>query len=75
MTQSNNNWSQLSLQSSTLANGKSENNSSESTSSSETLKWLGSMSDISVFSQATNSSVMSGSGHYNIYFFILIHSF
>lgn len=33
---------------------------SESNSSTETLKWLGSMSDVSVVSQATNTSTLSG---------------
>lgn len=33
---------------------------SESNSSTETLKWLGSMSDVSVASQATNTSTLSG---------------
>jgi len=41
-----------------------ENNSSESTSSTETLKWLGSMSDVSVASHATNSSALSSSGKF-----------
>lgn len=36
------------------------NDCSESNSSTETLKWLGSMSDVSVVSQATNTSTLSG---------------
>lgn len=36
------------------------NNESESNSSTETLKWLGSMSDVSVASQATSTSTLSG---------------
>lgn len=46
---------------------------SESNSSTETLKWLGSMSDVSVASQATNTSTLSGksiSQHINYFFFI-----
>lgn len=60
-------WSQSDLQSSSSANNITENNSSESTSSSETLKWLGSMSDVSVSSHATNSSNISGSGKLTLY--------
>ncbi len=59
-------WSQSDLQSASSANNITENNSSESTSSSETLKWLGSMSDVSVSSHATNSSNISGSGKLNV---------
>lgn len=58
-------WSQSDLQSTSSVsniNAAVDNNSSESTSSSETLKWLGSMSDVSVSSHATNSSMVSGSG-------------
>lgn len=58
-------WSQSDLQSTSSVsniNAAIDNNSSESTSSSETLKWLGSMSDVSVSSHATNSSMVSGSG-------------
>lgn len=39
------------------------NNSSESTSSTETLKWLGSMSDVSEVSHATGFSAISESGN------------
>lgn len=60
-------WSQSDLQSASSANNITENNSSESTSSSETLKWLGSMSDVSVSSHATNSSNISGSGKFTFY--------
>lgn len=42
------------------------NNSSESTSSTETLKWLGSMSDVSEVSHATGFSAISESGTYKI---------
>lgn len=58
-------WSQSDLQSTSSVsniNAAIDNHSSESTSSSETLKWLGSMSDVSVSSHATNSSMVSGSG-------------
>lgn len=55
-------WSPSDLQSSASANNISDNNSSGSTSSTETLKWLGSMSDVSVSSHATNSSHLSGTG-------------
>lgn len=42
------------------------NNSSESTSSTETLKWLGSMSDISEASHVTGYSAIAESGEYTI---------
>lgn len=52
------------LNGSTNSNSSSCNNireCSESNSSTETLKWLGSsMSDVSVVSQATNTSTLSG---------------
>lgn len=51
------NGSSNSISSST---GNINNECSESNSSTETLKWLGSMSDVSVVSQATNSSTLSG---------------
>ncbi|XP_055839740.1 protein Shroom [Episyrphus balteatus] len=41
--------------------GTTNNNSSESHSSTETLKWLGSMSDVSEASHATGYSAISGS--------------
>lgn len=40
--------------------GNINNDCSESNSSTETLKWLGSMSDVSVASQATSTSTLSG---------------
>lgn len=40
------------------------NNSSESTSSTETLKWLGSMSDVSEASHGTGYSAISESGEF-----------
>jgi hypothetical protein len=40
---------------------------SESNSSTETLKWLGSMSDVSVASQATNTSTLSGKFQKTLY--------
>lgn len=40
------------------------NNSSESTSSTETLKWLGSMSDVSEASHATGYSAIAESGEF-----------
>lgn len=43
-------------------NNNNNNNSSESTSSTETLKWLGSMSDVSEVSHATGFSNLSESG-------------
>lgn len=52
-------WSQE-THSKPCVTSQSENNSSESTSSSETLKWHGSMSDVSVASHATNTSNLSG---------------
>jgi hypothetical protein len=51
------NGSTISISSST---GNINNECTESTSSTETLKWLGSMSDVSVVSQATNTSTLSG---------------
>lgn len=51
------NGSSNSISSST---GNINNECSESNSSTETLKWLGSMSDVSVASQATNTSTLSG---------------
>lgn len=51
------NGSRASISSST---GNINNDCSESNSSTETLKWLGSMSDVSVASQATNTSTLSG---------------
>lgn len=48
---------------SATAASTSDNTGSESTSSSETLKWLGSMSDVSVSSHATSSSAVSASGN------------
>ncbi|KAH8411025.1 hypothetical protein KR222_007002, partial [Zaprionus bogoriensis] len=46
---------------SSSSNNNNNNNSSESTSSTETLKWLGSMSDISEASHATGYSAISES--------------
>lgn len=54
------NGSTISISSST---GNINNECTESTSSTETLKWLGSMSDVSVVSQATNTSTLSGKLH------------
>lgn len=56
-TQNHLNGSTISISSST---GNINNECTESTSSTETLKWLGSMSDVSVVSQATNTSTLSG---------------
>lgn len=69
-------WSSSDLQSSASTNNIADNNSSGSTSSTETLKWLGSMSDVSVSSHATNSSHLSGTGKQkgiiSIFFFHVI---
>lgn len=46
-------------------NNNNNNNSSESTSSTETLKWLGSMSDISEASHVTGYSAIAESGECN----------
>lgn len=54
-------WSQDIQAAAEAVNSTSENNSSESTSSTETLKWHGSMSDVSVASHSTNTSNISGS--------------
>lgn len=54
-------------------NNSQDNNSSESTSSTETLKWLGSMSDVSVASHNTNSSAVSGSGIQSLIFFFVFY--
>lgn len=51
------NGSSNSISSST---GNINKDCSESNSSTETLKWLGSMSDVSVASQATSTSTLSG---------------
>ncbi|CRK97931.1 CLUMA_CG011304, isoform A [Clunio marinus] len=48
--------------------GNINNECSESNSSTETLKWLGSMSDVSVVSQATNTSTLSASSQ------LIVHS-
>lgn len=60
-TQNHLNGSTISISSST---GNINNECTESTSSTETLKWLGSMSDVSVVSQATNTSTLSGKYHH-----------
>lgn len=59
------NWASQELSSPQLSstNSIADNNSSESTSSTETLKWHGSMSDVSVTSHTTNNSTISGSGN------------
>lgn len=64
-------WSQSDLQSyASTTNIATDNDSahlvhgSDSLSSTETLKWLGSMSDISSSSHATNTSHISASGNY-----------
>lgn len=66
-------WSQSDLQSyASTTNLPNENDaalvqSSDSLSSTETLKWLGSMSDISSSSHATNTSHISASGNYLLF--------
>lgn len=63
-------WSQSDLQSyASTTNIAADNDAllvsnSNSLSSTETLKWLGSMSDISSSSHATNTSHISASGNY-----------
>ncbi|XP_062548795.1 protein Shroom isoform X2 [Armigeres subalbatus] len=60
---SSRNWSQQDLQQLSSSNNSiADNNSSESTSSTETLKWLGSMSDVSEASHATSMSALSSAG-------------
>jgi protein Shroom len=68
------NWSSQDFQTQNLngstnsissSTGNINNECSESNSSTETLKWLGSMSDVSVASQATNTSTLSGIVHIN----------
>uniref|UniRef100_A0A182TUB8 Uncharacterized protein n=1 Tax=Anopheles melas TaxID=34690 RepID=A0A182TUB8_9DIPT len=63
LSRSTHNWSQQDLQqltSSTSSSIGDNHSSAESNSSStETLKWLGSMSDVSVASHATSTSALS----------------
>ncbi|XP_052892283.1 protein Shroom [Anopheles moucheti] len=66
LSRSSHNWSQQDLQqltSSTSSSIGDNHSSAESNSSStETLKWLGSMSDVSVASHATSTSALSSAG-------------
>uniref|UniRef100_A0A1S4GYD9 ASD2 domain-containing protein n=1 Tax=Anopheles gambiae TaxID=7165 RepID=A0A1S4GYD9_ANOGA len=66
LSRSTHNWSQQDLQqltSSTSSSIGDNHSSAESNSSStETLKWLGSMSDVSVASHATSTSALSSAG-------------
>lgn len=57
-------WSQSDLQYASTTNIATDNDAALSLSSTETLKWLGSMSDISLSSSshATNTSHISASG-------------
>lgn len=55
--------------------GNINNECSESNSSTETLKWLGSMSDVSVVSQATNTSTLSGNVRHQSINLSLINDF
>lgn len=62
-------WSQSDLQSYASTTNIADNDAAlvqctDSLSSTETLKWLGSMSDISSSSHATNTSHISASGNY-----------
>uniref|UniRef100_A0A182JCL0 Uncharacterized protein n=1 Tax=Anopheles atroparvus TaxID=41427 RepID=A0A182JCL0_ANOAO len=63
LSRSTHNWSQQDLQqlASTTSSSIGDNHSSaeSNSSSTETLKWLGSMSDVSVASHATSTSALS----------------
>ncbi|XP_052864581.1 protein Shroom [Anopheles cruzii] len=66
-SRSSHNWSQQDLQQLAVSSagssiGDSHSSAESNSSSTETLKWLGSMSDVSVASHATGTSALSSAG-------------